>query len=50
MDFREVRVAMSREGGAMMTTDDVLASLIHFWRQHQKLPLPAKAVPIEERR
>jgi hypothetical protein len=32
MDFRAVRVEMSRAGGAMMSADDVLAILIHYWR------------------
>ncbi len=33
MDFRAVRVEMSRASGTMMSGDDVLASLIDYWRR-----------------
>jgi len=36
MDFRAVRVEMSRASGTMMSGDDVLASLIHYWREGQQ--------------
>jgi hypothetical protein len=49
MDLREVRVEMSRAGGAMMATDDVLASLIYFWRQHRRTARAGQNGSEEER-